>query len=137
MKVFYVREVFRIGIQRADGAFGSMIVRQPEVKETHASLYDHDLQEHVIQLIDWIHESSQARFQSHYQAGGSNKPNTILVNGMGQFKEFPLKDKTLYTPVAKFNVEQVSTYLERSKLRCFDGILLVVCFHRVNVIGSE
>ena len=88
-----------------------MIVRQPRYDETHANLYDYDLEEHVIQLIDWIHESSAAKFQAHYHSNGTNKPDTILVNGMGRFRRFAFQNQTLYTPLAEFHVQQVSWYI--------------------------
>ncbi|XP_065208115.1 uncharacterized protein LOC135836952 [Planococcus citri] len=98
------------GTQRADGAFGAMIIRQPVSQETHAALYDYDLQEHVIQLIDWLHESSAAKFQSHYHSNGTNKPDTLLVNGKGQFRAFPFEKQIFYTPLAKFDVQQGKRY---------------------------
>lgn len=119
-----------------------MIVRQPRSKEIHASLYDYDLFEHVIQVVDWIHESSLSKFHAHYQGVGNNKADTILVNGMGKYKEFERDDgSVVHTPLAKFNVQQVTLYmLSSGKARVQTNYLNIIEFqgkrYRFRVINA-
>jgi len=73
------------GSQRADGAVGVLTVRVPEKMDPHKSLYDVDLNEHSILLMDWTLRSANDKFAHHYHAGGDNKADTILINGKGRF----------------------------------------------------
>lgn len=73
------------GMQRGDGAFGPLIIREPT--DPHAKLYDYDLPEHVIALNDWAHEPGVSMFASHHHSLGDNKPPNLLINGKGRFFE--------------------------------------------------
>ena len=44
------------GIQRGDGIFGAIIVREKE--DPNANMYNNDLPEHVILFNDWIGNST-------------------------------------------------------------------------------
>ncbi|XP_071960009.1 uncharacterized protein [Antedon mediterranea] len=66
------------GMQRADGLFGSLIVRKPESDEFYR--YDH---EHVLLVNDWFHDLTIAKFAGNQYGKGSNKADTILINGKG------------------------------------------------------
>lgn len=78
-----------IGMQRADGAFGALIIREPktEIPNEITSLYDYDLIEHVIIMQDWDHKVGLAGFNSFHHSIGHNKPKNILINGRGRFYE--------------------------------------------------
>lgn len=69
------------GLQRADGLFGSLIVRQPPSHDIHSPLYDFDLPEHVIIVTDWLNELVTSRFASHHHDDGDNKAESMLING--------------------------------------------------------
>lgn len=69
------------GLQRADGVFGALIIRQPKSRDYHSALYDHDLPEHTILLNDWIGEMGAARFAGHHHAMTEHLPESILING--------------------------------------------------------
>ena len=71
------------GMQRGDGMFGSLIIRQPPVREPHFvhHLYDADLPEHVLIVHDWMHELTIQKFSSHHHAGDDNKAKSMLING--------------------------------------------------------
>lgn len=97
-----------IGTQRADGLFGPFVIRQPKSMDVHGSLYDYDLPEHVIIATDWIHESGSMKYLSHYHGTGNNKPDNILINGLGKYRKFEVGKKGItYTPLARFNVVKV------------------------------
>lgn len=74
-----------VGTQRSDGAFGSLIVRQPKSNEPHSHLYDLDLSEHMLFIQDWIHVTSTSNFNAFHHSIGDNKPENILINGKGKY----------------------------------------------------
>lgn len=98
-----------LGFQRSDGAFGAFIVRIPEDTDPHCSLYDYDLAEHTMIVLDWNQQAGLAKFVAHHHSDGNNKPTTLLVNGLGRFKNFDVtKNATSYVPTSRFIVERVS-----------------------------
>ena len=69
------------GLQRADGLFGALIVRQANEREPHLGLYEEDRAEHTMIVNDWLIELAINRFAHHHTAGGDNKPKSMLING--------------------------------------------------------
>ncbi|XP_026470768.1 laccase-2-like [Ctenocephalides felis] len=133
------------GMQRADGAFGSFIVREPVETNPHADLYDYDLPEHVLVILDWEHQLGMDKFLAHHHGGGNNKPPSLLINGKGRFRRFPL-NKTeenatdvLYTPTARFTVEPGFRYrfrvINAEFLNC--PIEISVDNHTMTVISTD
>lgn len=72
-----------LGMQRGDGLFGALIVRNPE--ELHENLYDFDSSEHIMITNDWTHMPGNSVFTAHHHGRGSNKPPNILINGRGKY----------------------------------------------------
>lgn len=72
-------------MQRGDGTFGPLIIKEPKTKDPHANLYDFDLFNHVMSLNDWAHEPGVSMFASHHHSLGDNKPPNLLVNGKGRY----------------------------------------------------
>lgn len=50
------------GLQKLDGLYGSIIVRQAPSKDPNSHLYDYDLTTHVMLISDWLHEDAAERF---------------------------------------------------------------------------
>lgn len=73
------------GMQRGDGCFGPMIIRQPRELDPHGDAYDFDLPEHKLLIQDWTHQPGVSVYASHYHSVGDNKPPNILVNGRGRY----------------------------------------------------
>ncbi|XP_055902686.1 uncharacterized protein LOC129938892 [Eupeodes corollae] len=73
------------GMQRGDGCFGPMIIRQPREIDPHGKAYDFDLPEHKLLIQDWTHQPGVSMYASHYHSVGDNKPPNILVNGRGRY----------------------------------------------------
>ncbi len=104
----YVKRSVFIGFQRADGAYGPLIVRQSRSKDPSSVLYDYDLPEHVILVSDWLAQLGLDKFVAHAHAGKDDIPSSIIINGKGRISkpkdELSPKEKM---PLAVFNVEQV------------------------------
>ncbi|XP_023339876.1 uncharacterized protein LOC111710084 [Eurytemora carolleeae] len=97
--------------QREDGNYGKLIVRVPDVENLHRSLYDEDLDDHVMIVQDWVHKTGVDQFIPHHWDDGSNKPESFLINGKGRFKNFGINVVPgLFTPVEQFSVEQGKKY---------------------------
>ena len=69
-----------------DGIYGSIVVRQPPSQDPNSHLYDFDLTTHVIMLSDWLHEDALERFPGRLAANTGQTPETLLINGKGQFQ---------------------------------------------------
>ena len=74
------------GIQRADGLFGAIIVRDKD--DIHSKLYDFDLPEHVVVFNDWFTSgTAQEKIDAFkYDRKNLAEPEAILINGRGTFK---------------------------------------------------
>lgn len=60
-----------LGMQRGDGVFGSLIIKNPRTSEKYSNLYDFDLSEHVILLQDWAHQPGVSMFAAHHHSIGN------------------------------------------------------------------
>nr|BBC20923.1 laccase-like multicopper oxidase 1 [Nannophya pygmaea] len=88
------------GLQRGDGAFGALIVRVPKELDPHEKIYDTDLEEHFMQILDWGHQLGVVTFISHHHGDGDNKPSSILINGKGRYRPFPANMVNTGKPVS-------------------------------------
>lgn len=94
-----------LGMQRGDGVFGALIVRNYE--EPHENLYDFDMSEHTIIINDWTHMTETAVFTAHHHGGGDNKPPNILINGKGKyFGNMTVQSEQKMTPGVKTEVDE-------------------------------
>jgi hypothetical protein len=119
---------FRIGFQRADGVFGSLIVRQSRQNDPHSSLYDYDLPEHVMLVSDWLGELGVAKFVAHHHDDGDNKPTSMIINGRGRVPKSRSELTSNETmPLSVFDVEQVWLSIFRTFNICssFPHIFLI------------
>jgi len=125
------------GIQRSDGVFGPLIVREYEKKNPLAKLYDFDLPEHVVTTIDWFNTSSLNKIVSNY-AGVDSSANSILINGKGR-GQLNLNEKMSETPREIFHVENGKKYRFRF---IYPGITMCpieisIDNHNLTVIASD
>ncbi|XP_066146897.1 uncharacterized protein [Euwallacea fornicatus] len=130
-----------LGMQRVDGCYGPLIVRVPEEENPHDPLYDYDLSEHTMVLIDWEKVAGMEKFLNHHHSIGDNKPLTLLVNALGRNKVFNYDDNnaTYYTPLARFMVDQGYRYrfriINAGFLNC--PVEMSVDNHTITVISSD
>ncbi|KAK7480575.1 hypothetical protein BaRGS_00028151, partial [Batillaria attramentaria] len=129
------------GLQRADGLFGSLVIRQTASRDPHSALYDYDLPEHVITVNDWLVEMTTNRFAAHHHDDGDNKPASMLINGMGAFEEFTHPDTgaKVHTPFAEFTVKPSMRYrfrvISAAILNC--PLQFSIDNHTLMVIASD
>ncbi|KAH8648436.1 iron transport multicopper oxidase fet3 [Xylariales sp. PMI_506] len=73
-------------VQRGDGLYGGLIVHNPQISEKELYQYDSEL---LLLVGDWYHWPS-ARvldfFMSRTSTGNEPCPDSLLINGMGQFE---------------------------------------------------
>lgn len=128
------------GLQRADGVFGPIVVREYESDNPYLAEYDFDLPEHVITVNDWTNETSIGKFSGHHHNDGDNKPSSILINGKGVLANFlnPQGDR-VQTPRAVFHVEKGKRYrfrvINAGILYC--PIEISIEGHSLKVIASD
>ncbi|KAJ3150803.1 laccase [Geranomyces variabilis] len=67
--------------QYVDGLRGVIIVRDPQ--DPHKSLYDFDLDEHVLSLSEWYSQPSKIDLQQLLATGSEPTPSAGLINGSG------------------------------------------------------
>lgn len=75
------------GLQKIDGIYGSLIVRQPPSRDPNSHLYDFDLTTHIILLSDWLHEDAAERYPGRLAVNTGQDPESMLINGRGQFRD--------------------------------------------------
>lgn len=82
------------GMQRGDGAFGALVIKQPIEQDVHRGLYDVDSSDHHILLQDWDSVVGVSMFNAHHHARGINKPRSILINGKGRLVRRDMSQET-------------------------------------------
>ncbi|KAH9505403.1 hypothetical protein Btru_057180 [Bulinus truncatus] len=129
------------GLQRADGLFGHLVIRQPPSREVHKDRYDFDLPEHVVVVNDWWQRDSPSSFAQHHHSNGDNKPSTVLINGKGEYvKTFnATTGLNITTPRETFTVKPGKRYRFRVAsngiLNC--PLLISVDNHTLEIIASD
>ncbi|CAL1546441.1 unnamed protein product [Lymnaea stagnalis] len=129
------------GLQRADGLYGHLVIRQPPGREAHRGFYDLDLPEHVIVVNDWWHRDSPSSFAQHHHGDGDNKPSSVLINGKGFFKGLynPKTGLNITTPREVFRVTPGKRYRFRVAsngiLNC--PLMISVDNHSLEIIATD
>jgi L-ascorbate oxidase len=125
------------GIERADGLFGAIIVRDKE--DIHSKLYDFDLPEHVIVLIDWF-ESGMAQEKIDafkFQRKNLAEPEAILINGRGTFKNATTEQMAIKKNVFKVsrNKRYRFRFISAGVVAC--PLQISIQSHTFSVIASD
>lgn len=76
-----------VGVQRGDGAFGGLIIREPiiDLPPQIRKTFDEDLLEYPMFMHDWEHKEGLVTFNIFHHSMGDNKPENILINGKGRY----------------------------------------------------
>ncbi|XP_071116464.1 uncharacterized protein [Haliotis cracherodii] len=129
------------GLQRADGVFGALIIREPAKGDPSSHLYQHDLPEHALVVHDWLTDMTMTRYTELAHVGVLTSKVTMLINGRGAYQDFihPDTNQTVYTPYSVFRVRKDAKYrfrvISSSILKC--PIQISVDDHDVTMIASD
>nr|AWK23445.1 laccase 2 [Chrysomela populi] len=119
------------GLQKLDGLYGSIVIRQPPSRDPNSYLYDYDLTTHVVLLSDWLHEDASERFPGRLAVNTGQIPENLLVNGKGQFRD-PNTGFMTNTPLEVFTI----TPGKRYRFRVINS-LASVCPAQLTIQGHD
>ncbi|CRL01606.1 CLUMA_CG014215, isoform A [Clunio marinus] len=124
------------GHQKANGIFGSLIVRGPREQNPNSYLYDYDLKEHVIIVSDWMHHLAEEDFPG--VVSRSVLTESILINGHGRYYNTTSESYT-FAPWPLFNVDANKRYRFRFINSGFNvcPFMLQIESHEMIIIASE
>ncbi|XP_070065997.1 uncharacterized protein stw isoform X3 [Drosophila virilis] len=91
------------GLQKLDGLYGSVVVRQPPSRDPNSHLYDFDLTTHIMLISDWLHEDAAERYPGRLAVNTGQDPESMLINGKGQFRD-PNTGFMTNTPLEIFTI---------------------------------
>ncbi|KZC07550.1 Laccase-5, partial [Dufourea novaeangliae] len=97
------------GLQKTDGIFGSLVIREPSKDEPNAHLYNFDLANHLIVINDWMVELASSRFPGRRISGViGQSPDSLLINGKGRYTDS--NGTTTDTPLEVITVDAKQRY---------------------------
>ncbi|XP_050304309.1 uncharacterized protein LOC126741886 isoform X2 [Anthonomus grandis grandis] len=126
------------GLQKMDGIYGSIVIRQPPNRDPNSHLYDFDLTTHVILLSDWMHEDAAERFPGRLAVNTGQDPENLLINGKGQFRD-PNTGFMTNTPLEIFTMTPGKRYRFRmiNSLASVCPAQLTVQGHTLTLIATD
>ncbi|PSN33041.1 hypothetical protein C0J52_26096 [Blattella germanica] len=126
------------GLQKLDGLYGSIVVRQAPSQDPNSHLYDFDLTTHVALLSDWMHEDALERYPGRLAVNPGQDPDTVLINGKGQFTD-PNTGFVTNTPMEVFTMTPGKRYRFRM-INSFASVCpaqLSIEGHTLTVIATD
>ncbi|XP_018575474.1 laccase [Anoplophora glabripennis] len=126
------------GLQKMDGLYGSIAIRQPPSKDPNSHLYDYDLTTHVMLLSDWMHEDAAERFPGRLAVNTGQDPESLLINGKGQFRD-PNTGFMTNTPLEVFTMTPGRRYRFRM-INSFASVCpaqLTIQGHNLTLIATD
>lgn len=90
------------GVHRTNGLVATLVIR--EANDANADLYDYDLAEHTILLIDWDNHMAEDNNPGIRNAM-SVLPSSVLINGHGSYYDSST-DQCKFAPMAVFYVQR-------------------------------
>lgn len=109
----------KIGTQRGEGLSGALVIREPAETNPLIKHYDYDLSEHIILMQDTTVVNGLEKYLANQYSDGNNKPDNILINGKGRYKNFTGEyGETVYTPVERFVVKKVCIRTHNIHILC-------------------
>ncbi|GJQ82110.1 Lac2 [Trypoxylus dichotomus] len=126
------------GLQKMDGLYGSIVVRQAPSRDPNSNLYDFDLTTHVMLISDWMHEDAAERFPGRLAVNTGQDPESLLINGKGQFRD-PNTGFMTNTPLEVFTITPGRRYRFRM-INSFASVCpaqLTIEGHQLTVIATD
>ena len=120
---------------KKDGVFGAFIVRDDKQNDPNGQLYDYDLKEHYITLIEWASLSFQSLYGSYTHSGLYFTEHIILINGKGALPE----SSQLNVPLETYKVKKGSRYRFRiiNTGVSFCAMSISIDGHNLTLIASD
>ncbi len=129
------------GVNRANGAVGSLVIRQAAPNDIHSQLFDYDLHEHVIIMQDWVNQLMVNRFSRIVYGDLEVSPDSMLINGKGRYRGFidESSNMSIYTPREVFHVKKGKKYRFRTISNNLMDCLVEVSIdhHNLTIIASD
>lgn len=127
------------GLQRTDGMFGSLVIREPEEQDPLKEHYDEDDFEHMFVITDWLDALGIDKFVNHHHTEHDNKPYTLLVNGRGKHVMFERDDVQAYTPVHEVVVKPGKRHRFRALSNSIQNCPIVISVegHKLLAIATD
>ncbi|XP_050711720.1 uncharacterized protein LOC126995868 isoform X4 [Eriocheir sinensis] len=129
------------GLNRGEGVFGALVVRQAE--DPHRNLYDTDLPDHVMVIHDWGHVPITSKFASRHHSTDDDFVRTILINGKGRNTAIQAEQGVGATPVP-LPLEVIKVVSgKRHRLRIISTsvlncpVIVSVDGHRLTIIATD
>ncbi|XP_069675378.1 uncharacterized protein [Periplaneta americana] len=72
------------GLQKLDGLQGNLVIATPKSGDPNGNLYDFDLPEHVLMILDWLNNTAEERFPGNSVNDPGQDPISFLLNGKGR-----------------------------------------------------
>ncbi|XP_014471746.1 PREDICTED: laccase-4-like [Dinoponera quadriceps] len=126
------------GLQKMDGVFGSIVVRQPPEYDPHGHLYDYDLSTHVLIMNDWMHKQGVDYFPGRRLSEVGQFPNNILINGKGRYTD-PKTGMVTNTTLEVIDVEPGKRYRMRL-INAFCTVcpgMFTIQNHKITIIATD
>ncbi|XP_063697893.1 uncharacterized protein LOC134828837 [Culicoides brevitarsis] len=126
------------GLQKVDGLYGSVIVRQPPSRDPNSHLYDFDLTTHIMLLSDWLHEDAAERYPGRLAVNTGQDPESMLINGKGQFRD-PNTGFMTNTPLEIFTITPGRRYRFRM-INAFSSVCpaqVTIEGHGLTIIATD
>ncbi|XP_032673769.1 laccase-4-like [Odontomachus brunneus] len=126
------------GLQKMDGILGGLVVRKPPEEDYHSHLYDYDLSNHVIIINDWMHNQAINYFPGRRFSNIGQLPDTILINGKGQFTDLQTGNTT-NTTLQVFDVKPGKRYRFRL-VNAFCTVcpgMFTIENHKITIIATD
>ena len=122
-------------IIQKDGVFGALIVREPKEHDINSKLYDFDLKEHYIIILEWTKMPFQTVYGPLLHSGNYLAAHSILINGKGQRNGEP----SSYVPLETFTVKKGSRYRFRLINAAIQYCMMQIAVegHNLTVIASD
>ncbi|EEB19131.1 L-ascorbate oxidase, putative [Pediculus humanus corporis] len=126
------------GLHKLDGLYGSIVIRQAPSKDPNSHLYDYDLTTHVMLLSDWLHEDALERFPGRLAVNQGQTPDTLLINGKGQFRD-PNTGYMTNTPLEVFTITPGRRYRFRmiNSMASVCPVQLTIQGHSLILIATD
>nr|XP_046484960.1 uncharacterized protein LOC124220309 isoform X2 [Neodiprion pinetum] len=95
-------------LQKMDGIYGSLVIREPPESDPNSHLYDYDTPPTVMVISDWLHREATEHYPGLLDTPGQ-AAEAVLIHGRGQWMN-QTSNVTTTSPLAVYTVKQGKRY---------------------------